>query len=169
MESSLLPLELVHEHRNYLATVGPLVALLYYLLRPWTGRRETRFARLGALAFVGFFALVTGMRAEQWGNPVTHAGMEVAHHPRSSRAHYQLGRTYYLLYGETPRQDYLDLAREHFQTAAALSDHRHKPSFALIQLAYLAGEEPGPAVLLDLRRRLEEGPLRDTVASDLRS
>ncbi len=168
MESTVIPLELVHEHRNYLAAVGPLAALFYYLLLPPVRQSSQRAFRLAGIALIGLYAFVTLVRADQWRHPVSHAAVEVAHHPKSHRAHYELGRIYFFLYAREPNPEYSERAREHFNKAIALSEYRNKPLFALIQLAYLNEEEPDPQVLAMLRERLKASPIQPSEIVDLK-
>lgn len=89
LESSVLPLEIVHEHRNYLASLGPLVAFCW-LLFPVAKDEEGYVPRVVLfISFTLFCALVTGLRAHQWGDEYRRAILEVAAHPDSARANYQ--------------------------------------------------------------------------------
>jgi len=92
MESTVLPLELMHEHRNYLAAVGPLVAVVmavYLFLETRLSKRGLAFV---ALAGVAILAGITGLRAAKWADPWQQMAMEVHYHPQSSRTTYEYGR-----------------------------------------------------------------------------
>lgn len=156
LESSVLGLELVHEHRNYLPIAGPLIALLGLLL---ASRRLGRAGGLAALAVVALLGIQTSARALQWQERVAHALIEVEHHPGSSLAHFELARLLYLVCTESGSQEACARARSHFERAAALDRTRHKPLFALITLAYAQGGAPEAGVLAELTRRLREHPL----------
>ena len=81
LESSLWPLELVHEHRHYLASFGVGLALLYLLVRVMQSRRRLLFYLL-----LGWFALHAyglGARAAVWSNDLIKASYEARHHPNS--------------------------------------------------------------------------------------
>jgi tetratricopeptide (TPR) repeat protein len=85
IESTILPLELVHEHRNYLASLGALIALLGAcdaLYRQVTPRSLP--IALFALAFS--FAAVTIIRSLQWSSPERLYISEAHNHPDSPRA-----------------------------------------------------------------------------------
>jgi hypothetical protein len=89
--STVLPLELVHEHRNYLGSMGLLTALLAGVL----DRRihNLNVARGSAIiGLVAFFTFVTAVRSYQWGDPLRHARIEAEERPSSTRARYEYAR-----------------------------------------------------------------------------
>ena len=95
LESSLWPLELVHEHRHYLASFGVGLALLYLLVRVMQSRRRLLFYLL-----LGWFALHAyglGARAAIWSNPLIKSSHEARHHPDSPIALMLLASHYYRL------------------------------------------------------------------------
>ena len=95
LESSLWPLELVHEHRHYLASFGVGLALLYLLVRVMQSRRRLLFYLL-----LGWFALHAyglGARAAIWSNGLIKASHEARHHPNSPIALNVLASHYYFL------------------------------------------------------------------------
>jgi tetratricopeptide (TPR) repeat protein len=90
LESTVFALEIAHEHRNYLATFGVLLAVVHLI--------DNTSARLGhkklwwvvpvmAIAFTG----TTYFRATQWSNSVSLFSFEVFHNPESSSAQAGLG------------------------------------------------------------------------------
>lgn len=92
MESTLLPLEPVHEHRNYLPSIG-IVWMLGSLLLPRANARWKTVGPALSLAFLAYSALVTGMRASEYGNDRLRAVMEAEYHPASARSNYEAGLT----------------------------------------------------------------------------
>lgn len=96
MESSILPLELYFEHRNYLASIGLLVAaagvgrLAVHRLNGAT--QAMRWASL-ALAFVvpATYIAATHGRAKVWSSEDTLYAQEEAHNPNSPRLNAILG------------------------------------------------------------------------------
>ena len=101
MESTVLPLELMHEHRNYLAAVGPLVALVMAVYLFLESRLPKRGLALVALAAVAILAGITGLRAAKWADPWQQMAMEAHYHPQSSRTTYEYGRLSIKRAGET--------------------------------------------------------------------
>jgi len=82
LESSVLPLELAHEHRNYLPTLGPLLVIVHGI-----NSLCTRLQRRWPWGFLPLFAavlVVLGlMRANQWSNDYSLFLFETSHHPNS--------------------------------------------------------------------------------------
>lgn len=93
LESTVLPLELVFEHRNYLPALGPLLVLCHYLPHPGLMPRwqPLRWAILLILAVS--CALITWPRADAWGRGMPYLQQyELSHNPYSYRAHRTLGK-----------------------------------------------------------------------------
>ncbi|MFQ6023262.1 MAG: tetratricopeptide repeat protein [Acidiferrobacterales bacterium] len=95
MESTILPLEIAHEHRNYLASVGILLALVHLLHQ---GMLRLGNQRLWVLypVFAAIFAGTTFLRATQWSDLNSLAHHEAFHHPNSARAQAMLGSLLYI-------------------------------------------------------------------------
>lgn len=94
MESTIFPLQIAFEHRNYLADMGLLLAAMS-LIFPLN--RESQLFRLRyafcALLVVAF-AGVTLQRAWNWHDPLSFAESEAYYHPDSPYATYELGQVY---------------------------------------------------------------------------
>jgi len=89
--SSVIPLELVYEHRNYMGSIGIFLAVFALL---FTGKAEDSLKTIRyALAFavITLYAGLTFMRANEWAEPVRLAHFESSRHPDSPRANYDLG------------------------------------------------------------------------------
>ena len=82
LESTFLPLELVFEHRNYLAALGLLLPPLYYLIQ------TTELAKLRWVTALFFLVLLlqTGSRVQEWSNEGVLLTVAVGDHPASPRA-----------------------------------------------------------------------------------
>ena len=85
LESTIFPLEMAFEHRNYLALLGPALAAAHYLYR------ITVLAPLPSLKLllaIPFAVLTTStlLRAQQWSTLPKFTMAEVEHHPESPRA-----------------------------------------------------------------------------------
>ena len=90
MESTIIPLEIAHEHRNYLATFGILLAGIHVIDRgSYMLRHRKLWLLLPLLAIV--FGSITYFRAVQWANPVSLFHYEVLHNPDSASAQAGLG------------------------------------------------------------------------------
>ncbi len=92
LESSIFPLEIAHEHRNYLADYGILLALA-------SGLAEAPLRRLAPIvnyavpaALFLLFSYTTWLRSEQWSDNINQAVYEARHHPESFRSVFVAGR-----------------------------------------------------------------------------
>ncbi|KAA3621868.1 MAG: hypothetical protein DWQ08_13510 [Proteobacteria bacterium] len=141
MESSVLPLEMVHEHRNYLPAYGVLLALvgfLGYLGRP---RWPWKALLLGSLAIVSSWNLY--VRAVAWSGEYRHALHEFTNHPLSSRATFEMAAvSLKLAYrgvddAEKVGFNLLEHARE-------LGDETILPEAAMILASGILGREVDP-------------------------
>jgi len=112
MESTIIALELAHEHRNYLATVGPVVLIMYLT---YLAIRETRRKRLwwipGLLLIL--FVTNTSLRAWHWSDKASLYDFESRNHPNSARAQASMGS----LFAEIGK---LEEAKQAFKRASAL-------------------------------------------------
>ena len=84
LESTILPLEIAHEHRNYLPLLGIIIAMI--------GLIDYGCARIGHKKLwwvIPIAAMVFGgstyLRATQWAEPNSFYRYEVLHHPDSAR------------------------------------------------------------------------------------
>lgn len=95
--STVVPLELVYEHRNYLPGFGLFLAV-FGALGMWRpvgfDRQQTMrlFVVAASVGLISLYAGFTAIRAQVWGNPFRLAYFEATTHPESSRANYDLGR-----------------------------------------------------------------------------
>jgi protein O-mannosyl-transferase len=84
LESTVVPLELYFEHRNYLAIIGPVGALCMVLAQLHASRRPLVYA--GTFAYVLINAAVLFSQASLWGDPPTAARYWQERFPDSARA-----------------------------------------------------------------------------------
>ncbi len=87
LESSLVSLELVFEHRNYLPSLGVLFAVAYYLvwgLERLSSGRRLAYPVVGLLVVV--LAFTTFTRAGIWANKITLNTFTAKNHPDSYRS-----------------------------------------------------------------------------------
>lgn len=91
LESTFIPLEIAHEHRNYLPALGPLIALGVIGARIFD-RASFGQSKLvpasASLAFLLVLGALTAMRSAQHSDPLIGAQMEAARHEMSARANY---------------------------------------------------------------------------------
>jgi hypothetical protein len=87
MESTVIDLELVYEHRNYLPSLGPLLAFAYGLIVLTKIGSSSKILWYGsAVILVVILGISTWVRADSWKDIHTFAVTEAQHHPMSERA-----------------------------------------------------------------------------------
>ncbi|MBI4756364.1 MAG: hypothetical protein HY778_13305 [Betaproteobacteria bacterium] len=154
LESSVFPLELVYEHRNYLPLFGPIFAVAYGLL-VWRPRWCAAGCALAATAYVALFGGMTYARALEWSNLVDHAAIEAANHPGSARARHQLGRVHSMLFDREPDEErHYHAADSSFAAAAELGSGDVGAVFGRVMLRLRAGKPVEPELLAEAERRL---------------
>ncbi|MEQ1515002.1 MAG: hypothetical protein ABL931_00770 [Usitatibacteraceae bacterium] len=168
LESTFLPLEMVHEHRNYIPMLGPLFAASFYLC---TTRFSSHSKILPALLVLlcCACAAATSSRAYSWGNLIRHAETEVANHPASERATVQLGRIYFTLFDTERDERYFAAAENLFRKATGLSRTQNGAYIGLLKLYYFAGREPPGSVFEEYVARLSSGPAAPSATTLLRN
>lgn len=130
LTATILPLELIYEHRNYFASFGLLLALVPWLLAPAGAGRVVRRAAFAALLLL--WGTQTLSTAYAWGDPLSLAELLAARAPDSPRAQYELGRTYIIYSRYDPLSRYTRLAYAPLEHAAGLRDSSILPQQALI-------------------------------------
>jgi hypothetical protein len=92
LESTVLPLEMVHEHRNYLASYGVILSVFVLITEGMSRYMSSKPGFWLAVLVVLLLSHVTYLRAMQWQDNITHPIWEAEHHPRSTRANFVAGR-----------------------------------------------------------------------------
>jgi len=159
LTATIVPLELVFEHRNYFASFGLCLALGDALLR-WTrhgGPRRVGVLTASALLFL--YAGATTLRATEWRNPVQFASTEAAKHPQSPRATYSLARELVILTGFRADSPYLPAARAALDHAMAVPNASLLPETATILLEARLHQPIDQRVWTALQRKLATRPL----------
>lgn len=97
LESTVLPLELYFEHRNYLPMAGIVFGLAYLVI---TAKPKLKIAALGGISvFLVFETFLTFQNAQVWGNGLYQSEIWSNEHPRSLRAQ-QLSARFWTAKGE---------------------------------------------------------------------
>jgi len=148
LTGTIIPLELIYEHRNYFASFGLLLAIVPLLAAPSDTHADDRAAtenhenRVGLPMALPRYALLAGLMlcwtaltaltAYAWGNPLRLAEDLASRAPQSPRAQYELGRTYIIYSHYDPASPFTALAYAPLEKAAALPDASILPEQALI-------------------------------------
>lgn len=131
LTGTILPLELIYEHRNYFASFGLLLAITPLLAvprgQPFALPRHTLLAGL-----LLCWTALTAMTAYAWGNPLRLAEDLASRAPQSPRAQYELGRTYIIYSHYDPASPFTRLAYAPLEKSASLPNSSILPEQALI-------------------------------------
>ena len=147
MESTVLPLNLVHEHRNYLPSIG-MVIIFVLSLKVLLNRIKVVRTNL-VFAFVTIlFSLITINRAYDWSDLVLLGERLAQRHPNSVTANYEMGYAYFKIYEQKRDPAFAYIAKTALQRAASLSDRDMQPAIALAHVVAMLGEDEDP-VLMD--------------------
>jgi len=155
LESTVLPLEMTYEHRNYIASFG-IFLWLASLLFPDQKDAQWRIPRLVlAASFVFFCGLVTSLRSLQWADEFQRTQVEAADHPDSARANYQaatiaMQRTFEAGGGNPMAYQ---MVQFHFKRAGELDKNSKAPLIGLLYLDCAAGLPKNAATQSSLRER----------------
>jgi len=160
LESTFLPLELVHEHRNYLPLFGILLAVVSVLVRTLekAGPGKTFGIALMATILV-YFPFVTALRADQFGDEVRRSQIEAQHHRASARAQHEAGRVLAGLEdSDSASSPAYSLGRRHYELAGQLDPNFKMNLLGLIHLNCQAGIPVEQSWVVELQRRLRDTP-----------
>lgn len=162
LESTVLPLELVHEHRNYLPALG-LIAGVVVSMAALPLRPALRGALVGGLA--GMLALVTATRAYTWSDDTAIIQALYRHHPQSAAANRMMAELALKRAGNPVE------AVEYYTRAAQLAPH--ETGYALWPLVLRGALHLPPAVATDevqsAERALRVRPLTPSTLYVLRN
>lgn len=157
LTATIVPLELVYEHRNYFASIGVLLALFSLLL----GLRKTialPIVRITIVALVlVWFGGVTFLRAQDWSSPLRLAIAEANRHPDSPRANYEAGRLL-IIASEYQPSLALERAKFYLNRAASIAGASSLPEQAQIMIANHGGDPDDPALWKAMIAKLRAQP-----------
>ncbi len=166
MESTVIPLEIAHEHRNYVPIVGILLSLFYFGLHPAIFEKIRIPRLIGASVFLCATTMITAVRAQTWGDTIEHVLLDAAYHPNSARVNYEAGRVFFILTTnsdkEPARDAYYAKAREYFTRSSKADEANSGGLFAILWLDSVLGKPVDKGTLSSLLARLEDVPMSAT-------
>lgn len=165
LESTILPLEIAHEHRNYLADYGILLAATCAVAQAPLGKLGPLIRLPAPLLLILLFSYTTWLRSEQWSDNINHAIYEARHHPDSQRAVFSAGRIHARLVLER-QPGHKEQAYIHLERARKLDKTGIMPNVTLIKFSYLLDEPVDPAWFDEILDKLSRHPIS---ASDISS
>lgn len=169
LTATIIPLELVFEHRNYFASLGLCLVLADGLLIAAGGTQFRRAAAAIAISVLVLYAGLTSLRAREWNSPLVFSLTEAAKHPQSPRATYDLARNFIILTDYQRDSPFLDKADEALRRAMAVPDARALPEIAAIMLALRTHRPVKTYWWASLKDKLAKRPIGPAETSALAS
>jgi hypothetical protein len=117
IESSIVGLEIAHEHRNYLPSIGPIIGLSYGLILFYGRLHSTVIPILLSVSIFLSLFVSTYVRADTWKSEESIIESMARHHPTSSRSQFMMGE----LYTDKKREPFKALF--HYYKAYELAPH----------------------------------------------
>jgi protein O-mannosyl-transferase len=156
LESTFAPLELVHEHRNYLAMWGIVFALSSVFHEASAGFPKVRMP--AALLVLLAVSVVTLNRAHTMGDAVLYPVYEARLHPKSSRANYDAAAALVnVLRNNTNRLPELGpQIHAYLDTAERMDKDALAPFLSRMMMAVIEGQ-PNLEALAEAERRFRNG------------
>lgn len=158
LTATVVPLELVYEHRNYFASFGLCLALGGVLRHAVDRTRTGKIAWGVALLLPIFYGGFTALRVLEWSNPLRFSMAEAAKHPASPRATYGLAKDLVVLSDYRADSPYLQPARAALERAMQVDGATPLPAVAAIILANRSGLPVDPGWWANLQDRLRNNP-----------
>jgi hypothetical protein len=160
LESTVWPLEIAYEHRNYLPMYGLLLILFYYLAYPLRYAKTLHLRQAVAVLLISLFAFNTYSRANQWANPFDLARSEVEHHPNSLRANAEMANVSSALTSTDPKamEAYYLLARRYYENMSTIDPNDIHGLVGLIMLNASRAKPIEPDWVTALKSKLERAP-----------
>jgi hypothetical protein len=155
LESSIFPLELMHEHRNYLPSLGVFIILITVLQSSAMRVPAYRLIAYGGIsAFVVYCALLSFLRADLYSDDFRRTQIEAGYRTDSVRTQYEAGAVMVNMYNIKREPILSVLADKHFERVNSLNPTFKLALVGMLQLDCLSGSPARIAVFDELKHRL---------------
>ena len=165
LTATIIPLQLIFEHRMYFSSLGLLLVLVAILLRV----SRFRVFRLPAFVLIGAFIVWSGgqtaLRSFEWSNPLRQALAEAQSHPNVPAAQYALGRQLLIVGRGHPKL--LKRGRQALIRAQNLPNAGVMPSLTLITMAGRTDQPLNPEWYQKAVETLRQKPIQPASISAL--
>ncbi|MCO7223972.1 hypothetical protein [Pleionea sp. CnH1-48] len=158
IESTFLPLELIFEHRNYLASIGLILGVLG--LFEWLNERYKLKPYLLLTSVIIVIASFSYIRILPYQDKFSLAITDVDAHPNSERANYELGRIYMRFFELERDQLMFEQAQYYFDRSTQSYEASGSGYFGNLFLFSIAGKTITSSEIDPLLERLENKTIR---------
>ena len=164
LESTVLPLEMVFEHRNYLPSVGLLFLLVYLVIVSASGLKIANAARVLGVLLLASYTAVTYIRVDNWSSLSNFLLSSAENHPNSPRANFMAAQLLISSLDKAGRdpQPLADAARTFLNNGLANDPRCINCMFGLLVLDLHLSNQPDPALTGHLRDSLRAGDVGAT-------
>ncbi|QWT18400.1 hypothetical protein KPL74_11670 [Bacillus sp. NP157] len=163
LTATIIPLELIYEHRNYFASIALVLIVVAMLRRSANPAREDEEPVLGSALLLGvigvYAAFLTTLTAVRWDSPLSLARELAVRAPASPRAQYELGRAYVIATHYRPDSPLVKPTYDVLEQAAALPGSSTLPEQALIFFAAKLHQPIKDAWWDSMEAKLRRGPI----------
>ena len=180
LESTIIPLELVYEHRNYLPSFGIIFLIVLAIERSSqfiSSKLDIKPAINQAIHqvlpvfIIATLALVTHTRAYIWSDSPKEKIVDALNHPESVRANIEAGNSFsvfakYAL-NQQEKDKYINQSEKHFRKALELKTNSANPLFGWIIMYYENKLNPPDLLLEQLVRKVGQGFMDSTTINAL--
>jgi len=151
-ESTVLPLEIKYEHRNYLPMLGMLLLLTHGIYAASTRLKNAQKIGMIVLAIIVLtFSGSAFVRASQFGDFWGFSSMEAEHHPESSRANQNAAVSLIKLMMRTHKSspELVAQATEYLRQSTRTNQNSSAPLFTLVFFLPEITHQPPPQEFID--------------------
>jgi hypothetical protein len=167
LESSVLALELVFEHRNYLPAYGLIFGILGTALTLPAHVFSPKTAGGLALCFLFFLADGTYLLSSRWGSPALLLLEAHEQKPDSYRVNYSLARFYLRYANQAELAYFFDNARDHYIRTDQLDPSAIRGLTGIIFVDTQTQEGLGPELARQMKDRILNARLDENFYTDI--
>ena len=165
IESTILPLHIAFEHRNYIPSYGLVLIAAYYLTNKEFSEKTVNIRRTLFALLIVIVAISTFIKNTQWANTQLLIFYELEHKPESSRLNYEAGRFFAKMLDSRniKNKDKLYVnADKYFRNAIELNPDNTEAMIGLIILSSSNGYQTDVSVIEQLANTLSSQPITIT-------
>jgi hypothetical protein len=158
LESTIFPLELMHEHRNYLPSFGIMVVIgSVFLSKRLAGPKYRILTSVGVLALFVYFALITHLRADLYADDFRRTQIEADYRSESVRSQYEAGALRVNMYNQHRAQILAGFADKYFRRVNVLDPTYKLGLIGMLQLDCMYDKSARVEIFDELKSRLANG------------